>query len=70
MAREKEGYRDALERVRSLASGELVTVAEAARIVYGNDPGATRKVTQKLYGWVGNGRDKRIPATTLARQIC
>ena len=37
MAREKDGYRDALERIRSQASGELVTVKEAARIVYGDD---------------------------------
>lgn len=33
MAREKEGYRDALERIRSQAAGELVTVKEAARKV-------------------------------------
>ena len=54
MAREKDGYRDALERIRSQAAGELVTVAEAARIVYGPD----------------DTRGKRIPATALARQIC
>ena len=70
MARDKEGYRDALERVRSQASGELVTVTEAAKIVYGSTPGAERKVTRNLYGWIGQGRDKRIPATALARQIC
>lgn len=70
MAREKDGYRDALERVRREAAGELVTVAEAAKIVYGpNDSNACRKVTQ-FYGWVGKGRGKVIPATTLARQIC
>ena len=56
MAREKQGYRDALERIRHEAAGELVTVPEAAHIVYGTDPYA--------------GRDKRIPATALARQIC
>lgn len=38
MAREKEGYRDALERIRHEAAGEMVTVAEAAHIVYGTDP--------------------------------
>lgn len=70
MAKEKEGYRDALERIRHEASGELVTVAEAAHIVYGTDPAANRKVTRNLYGWLGQGRDKRIPATVLARQIC
>ena len=32
MAREKEGYRDALERIRHEAAGEMVTVAEAAHI--------------------------------------
>ena len=45
MAREKEGYRDALERIRHEAAGEMVTVAEAAHIVYGTDPQAARKVT-------------------------
>ena len=70
MAREKEGYRDALERVRREAAGELVTVSEAARIVYGsNESNGMRKVTQ-FYGWIGKGRGKVIPATTLARQIC
>lgn len=70
MAREKEGYRDALERVRREAAGELVTVAEAAKIVYGpNDRYGQRKVTQ-LYGWIGKNKGKRIPATVLARQIC
>lgn len=28
MAREKDGYRDALERIRHEAAGEMVTVAE------------------------------------------
>ncbi len=70
MAREKEGYRDALERVRREAAGELVTVAEAAKIVYGpNDRYGAIKVT-RLYGWIGKGRGKVIPATVLARQIC
>ena len=41
MAREKQGYRDAL-----------------------------RKVCRNFEGWIGAGRDKRIPATALARQIC
>lgn len=70
MAREKEGYRDALERIRREAGGELVTVAEAAKIVYGS---AEEKNCRKVTGlgrWIGIGRDKRIPATELARQIC
>lgn len=70
MAKEKEGYRDALERVRREAAGEMVTVTEAARIAYGNDPQANHKVCRNMYGWTGQGRDKRIPATTLARQLC
>ena len=70
MPKEKEGYRDALERIRNEASGELVTVAEAAHIVYGTDPWAARKVTANIRGWIGQGRDKRIPATALAQQIC
>lgn len=70
MAREKDGYRDALERVRREAAGELVTVSEAAKIVYGpNDRNGIYKVV-KFYGWIGKGRGKVIPATTLARQIC
>ena len=71
MAREKDGYRDALERIRSQAAGELVTVAEAARIVYGpDDPRGKRKVCQQFTGWIGGDHGKRIPATALARQIC
>jgi hypothetical protein len=70
MAREKQGYRDALERIRHEAAGELVTVPEAAHIVYGTDPYAARKVCRNFEGWIGAGRDKRIPATALARQIC
>ena len=65
MAREKQGYRDALERIRHEAAGEMVTVAEAAHIVYGTDPQAARKVCRNMHGC-----DKRIPATALARQIC
>lgn len=33
MAREKQGYRDALERIRHEAAGEMVTVAEAAHML-------------------------------------
>lgn len=66
----KAGYRDALERIRHEAAGELVTVPEAAHIVYGTDPYAARKVCRNFEGWIGAGRDKRIPATALARQIC
>ena len=66
MAREKQGYRDALERIRHEAAGELVTVPEAAHIVYGTDPYAARKVCRNFEGWIGAGRDKRIPATALA----
>ena len=47
MAREKQGYRDALERIRHEAAGELVTVPEAAHIVYGTDPYAARKVCSR-----------------------
>lgn len=48
----------------------LLGLAEAAHIVYGTDPQAARKVCRNMYGWTGQGRDKRIPATALARQIC
>lgn len=48
MAREKQGYRDALERIRHEAAGELVTVAEAAHIVYGTDPQAARNPAQSM----------------------
>lgn len=70
MAREKDGYRDALERIRSQASGELVTVKEATRIVYGDDTYASVRCITTLSGWITSGRGKRIPATVLARQIC
>lgn len=65
MAREKDGYRDALERIRSQAAGELVTVAEAARIVYGpDDTRGKRKVCQQFTGWIGGDHGKRIPAAS------
>lgn len=70
MAREKEGYRYALERVRAEAAGELVTVAEAARIVYGEVNNNTRRSVTKFGSWIGNGRNKVIPATELARYLC
>lgn len=71
MAREKEGYRDALERVRSQAAGEMVTVAEASKITLS---AADRKekdwVLRKFTGWTPGNHDKKIPATVLARQLC
>ena len=61
MAREKEGYRDALERVRSQAAGEMVTVAEAAKITLG---AADRKekdwVLRKFTGWTPGNHDKKM----------
>lgn len=65
MAKEVEGYRDTLARIRDEAAGELVTVDEAARIT--GLP--KRRVTQVFTGWTAQGRDKRIAAPTLARQI-
>lgn len=66
MAMEKPGYRDVLERIRAESNGELVTVAEAAKITgYSKDT-----VTQRFDGWQRQGRAKRIPATVLARQLC
>lgn len=66
MAMEKAGYRDVLERIRAESNGELVTVAEAAKIT-----GYSKaKVTQRFEGWQQVGRGKRIPATALARQLC
>ena len=62
MAREKQGYRDALERIRAEAAGELVTVSEAAHIVYGCTPNAARKVCRNFYGWIGAGRDTSYKA--------
>lgn len=51
-------------------TGELVTVKEAARIVYGDDTYASVRCITTLSGWITSGRGKRIPATVLARQIC
>ena len=74
MAREKEGYRDALERIRHEAAGEMVTVAEAAHIVYGTDPQAARKVCRNLHGWTGQGgpsaRLLSASATLCRRRQC
>ena len=57
--REPEGYRDALERVRREAKGELVTITEAA----------AKRVSYVISGWIGEHRGRVIPATTLARQL-
>ena len=59
--REPEGYRDALERVRREAKGELVTITEAAAI--------TGLPVKRVSGWIGEHRGRVIPATTLARQL-
>jgi len=61
MAREKQGYRDALERIRHEAAGELVTVPEAAHIVYGTDPYAARKVCRNFEGWIGGATSASRP---------
>lgn len=66
MAKESPGYRDTLERIRAETQGEMVTVAEAAKIS-GYRP---REVTRRFTGWTQVGPGKRIPATSLARQMC
>lgn len=71
--REKDGYRDALERIRSYGYGEMLTVSQVAEIVYRSQPTpqtANKRVTRTFTGWIGKGRGKTIPATALARQIC
>lgn len=71
--REKDGYRDALERIRSYGYGEMLTVAQVAEIAFKNAPSvkaAKVRATRTFTGWVGRARGKHIPATTLARQIC
>ena len=70
MAREKQGYRDALERIRHEAAGEMVTVAEAAHIVYGTDPQAARKVCRNMHGWTGQGRDKACTLSPMTVTTC
>lgn len=71
--REKEGYRDALERIRSYGYGEMLTIAQVAEIAYKSQPSATqakRKAVRAFSGWVGSARGKMLSATALARQIC
>ena len=63
--REPEGYRDALERVRREAKGELVTITEAAAIT--GLP--VKRVSYVISGWIGEHQGRVIPATTLARQL-
>lgn len=63
--REPEGYRDALERVRKEAKGELVTITEATAIT--GLP--VKRVSQVITGWIGEYKGRVIPATTLARQL-
>lgn len=73
MPREKEGYREALERIYSYGYGEMLTVSQVAEIAYKNIPTvsmARRKATAHFSGWIGNGRGKSLPAVALARQLC
>lgn len=63
--REPEGYRDALERIRREAKGELVTITEAAAIT--GLP--VKRVSCVITGWIGERKGRVIPATTLARQL-
>lgn len=65
MALEKAGYREALERIRKEAAGELVTKAEAIRIC-----GVGEAAVMDFIGWHKYGGQWRIPATALARAIC
>ena len=70
MAREKQGYRDALERIRHEAAGELVTAPPAPHTVTATDPTAARMAGPNFAGCIGPGRQTPTPATALARQIC
>lgn len=73
MAREKEGYRDALERIRSYGYVEMLTVQQVALIAFNNQPTATtarKRATKFFDGWLGDNRGKLLPATMLARQMC
>lgn len=73
MAREKEGYRDALERIRSYGYGEMLTVQQVAQIAFNDQPSvatARKRATKHFYGWVGAARGKLLPATAMARQMC
>ena len=63
--REPEGYRDALERVRREAQGEIVTITEAAAIT--GLP--VKRVSYVISGWIGEHRGRVLPATTQARQL-
>lgn len=65
MPREKEGYRDVLEKIRE-QYGETLSVMEVAEftgIHY-------RRVPNVFVGWDGRYKGKRIPAVQLARQLC
>ena len=71
--REKEGYRDALERIRAFGFGEMLTVSQVAEIAFQNKPtirSAKIRSTKTFSGWVGSGRGKTLPAVALARQMC
>lgn len=73
MAREKEGYRDALAAIRAYGYGEMLTVQQVALIAFNNKPtpATARKRAAKFFsGWLGNNRGKLLPAVQLARQMC
>ena len=57
--REPEGYRDALERVRREAKGELVTITEAAAIT--GLP--VKRVSYVISGWIGEHRGRQLVST-------
>ena len=73
MAKEKELYRETLERVRSFGFGEMLTVQQVSLIAFDNKPTKTtanRRATRFFSGWVGENKGKLLPATLLAQQMC
>lgn len=71
--REKEGYREALQNIRSYGYGEMLSVSQVAEIAYKNLPNperAKRMAVKSFSGWQGKYRGKRLPATSLAQQLC
>ena len=73
LLKEKDGFLDVLQQIRSMGYGEMLTVSQVAEIAFNNLPNpaqARRSATRLFSGWVGERRGKMLPAVVLANQMC
>ena len=65
MPREKEGYSETLTYLLNKYGPRLTVTQTAAESHI-----CKRLVSDRLYGWTGQGKGKCMPANVLARQLC